>query len=163
MSIAFRPGHARRFECLSAAWRPSEDGAFTASKPTVRPSPSSAHGMAATTDTSAAKATLAMSPWRTIRMDRSSFTSDAMETMDIRHKVVTNRRSFNSVDLLCGKRYQTNSILENSNRPFAAPSISLLGRSCLSHRSLPTHSCRSTKAHHLDTQRGEALLQGGRE
>ncbi|EDP61654.1 hypothetical protein BAL199_18461 [alpha proteobacterium BAL199] len=39
--------------------------------------------MAATTDTSAATATLARSPWRPIRMDRSSFTSDAMATMDI--------------------------------------------------------------------------------
>jgi len=91
MSSAFRPGHARRFECLSAAWRPSEDGAFTASKPTVRLSPSSAHGMAATTDTSAETATLARSPWRTIRMDSSSFTSDAMATMDIPDIVVTRR------------------------------------------------------------------------
>ena len=89
MSSAFRPGHARRFESLSAAWRPSEDGAFTASKPTVRFSPSTAHGMAATTDPSAATATLARSPWRTIRMERSSFTSDAMGTMDILHIVGT--------------------------------------------------------------------------
>ena len=89
MSSALRPGHARRFECLSAAWRPSGDGVFTASKPTVRPNPSSAHGMAATTDTSAATATLARSPWRTICMDRSSFTSDVTATMDMVNLMVS--------------------------------------------------------------------------
>jgi hypothetical protein len=88
MSSAVRPGHARRLECLSAAWGSSKDNVFTASSATVRLSPSTAHGIAATTDTSAANTTSAWSPWRVIRMDRSSFTSDARAAIDLPYIVV---------------------------------------------------------------------------
>ena len=82
MSSARRPGRPRRFVCLSAAWGPPKGRVFAASKATVRLGPSTAHGQAATTDTSAATATSARSPWRAIRMDRSSFISHTMPTMD---------------------------------------------------------------------------------
>jgi hypothetical protein len=61
---------------------PPSDGAFTASEATVGLRPSTAHGIAANTDTLAANATLARSPRLSIRNDASSFTSDAKTIMD---------------------------------------------------------------------------------